>query len=428
MKMCKPLMLLVLAIVASLLVVTVVACGGDTTTTTAATTSGTTAISTGTTAVSTETTAAVGEPIKIGALLDLTGFLAWTGTDNQKGMELCLELAGNQVAGHPIELLVEDAATDGAVAMDKAKKLVETDNVCMVLGPVNGMGDAAITGYMDEKQRPRVELAPTEEVVAGSGAEWNFMPHGSGMMYGYAVADYAYNDLGYKSFAGLGADMDAGRTFLGGFLTAFKNLGGTVPYETYYAPGTTDFLPFFASMPQVDAVATWWPGTDGLSGFPQYKESGLTMPMIQPEDGGLTADPKALKDLPAAEGCVAGTLYTYLMDTPGNAEFVAAYEAKYGMKPGVFAGCGYASMQYILAALEATNGDTTPAALKAALKAGNVDTVCGPVIFPVAENNIAAGNIVIMKVDAQLEPATVKIIEVQESHDAAGAPVLSILK
>jgi len=427
--LCK---LMLIATVMSLLIVSLAACGEEETTTTVAPTVTTAAPSTETTAApSTETTAgspATAEPIKIGVLLDLTGFLAWTGTDNQKGMELCVEMAGGQVAGRPIQLVIEDAATDGAVAMDKAKKLVETDKVCIVLGPVNGMGDLAITGYMEEKGLPRIELAPTEEVVAGGGYKWNFMPHGCGMMYGFAVADYAYKDLGYRSLAGLGADMDAGKTFLGGFLTAFRNLGGTVPYETYYAPGTTDFLPFFASMPKVDAVATWWPGTDGLSGFPQYQESGLKYPMIQPEDGGLTADPKALKDLPSAAGCVAGTLYTYLLDTPGNVDFVKAYEAKQGMKPGVFAGCGYASMQYVLAALEAAGGDTTPAALQAALKGVSVDTICGPVSFPVPENNIAAGRIVIMKVSEQLEPETIKTVRVQEAHDAAGKPVLTIVK
>lgn len=415
MRKSRLLILLLSAIVVSLLVLSMVACEEEE--------------ATETTGEATETTAApTGEPIKIGVLLDLTGFLAWTGTDNQKGMELCVELAGGQVAGHPVELFIEDAATDGAVAQDKAKKLVTTDDVCMVLGPVNGMGDLGITEYMEEQGRPRIELAPTEQVVAGGDYEWNFMPHGAGVMYGYAVADYAYNDLGYMSLAGLSADMDAGKTFLGGFLTAFKNLGGTVPYEEYYAPGTTDFLPFFAAMPEVDAVATWWPGTDGLSGFPQYKESGLTYPMIQPEDGGLTADPKALADLPAAEGCVAGTLYTYLLDTEGNSDFVAAYEAKYGTKPGVFAGCGYASMQYVLAALEATNGDTTPAALQAALKAIDTETVCGRIYFPVAENNIATGRIVIMKVSAELAPETIKTVVVKEENDASGAPVLSIIE
>jgi branched-chain amino acid transport system substrate-binding protein len=361
-------------------------------------------------------------------LLDLTGFLAWTGTDNQKGMELCLEMAGGQVAGHPVELVIEDAASDGAIAMEKARKLVETDDVCMVLGPVNGMGDEAITVYMEEQMRPRIELAPTEELVAGGDYAWNFMPHGSGAMYGYAVADYAYNDLGYRTIAGLAAEMHPGHTFLGGFMESFRALGGETPYETYYPVGTTDFLPFFASIPEVDCVATWWPGTDGLSGFPQYKESGLTYPMIQPEDGGLTADPKALADLPSAEGCVAGTLYTYLLDTEGNADFVAAFEAKEGTKPGVFAGTGYATMQYVLAALEATEGDITPEALRAALKEVDIETVCGHCYFPVAENNISVGRIVIMKVNAALEPETIKTVIVQEDHDASGAPVFTVIQ
>jgi branched-chain amino acid transport system substrate-binding protein len=418
----------------SLLIVALAACGEEETNTTAAPTettaapTETTAAPTETTAAPTDSTSAAGEPIKIGVLLDLTGFLAWTGTDNQKGMELCLEMAGGQVAGRPIQLFIEDAASDGAVAMEKARKLVETDDVCMVLGPVNGMGDEAITGYMEQQQRPRVELAPTEELVAGGDYKWNFMPHGSGVMYGYAVADYAYKDLEYRSIAGLAAEMHPGHTFLGGFMESFRALGGTTPYETYYPVGTTDFLPFFASIPEVDCVATWWPGTDGLSGFPQYEESGLTYPMIQPEDGGLTADPNALADLPSAEGCVAGTLYTYLLDTEGNPDFVAAYEAKYGTKPGVFAGAGYATMQYILAALGATNGDTTPQALQAALKAADVETVCGRCYFPVAENNISVGRIVIMKVNEKLEPQPIKTVVVKEEHDANRVPVLSVLE
>jgi ABC-type branched-subunit amino acid transport system substrate-binding protein len=150
--------------------------------------------------------------------------------------------------------------------------------------------------------------------------------------------------------------------------------------------------------------------------------------MIQPEDGGLTADPKALADLPDAKDCVAGTLYTYLLDTEGNSDFVAAYEAKHGTKPGVFAGTGYATMQYILAALEATEGDTTPAGLKAALKAADVETVCGRCYFPVAENNISVGRIVIMKVNTALEPETIKTVIVKEEHDAAGAPVLTVIE
>jgi branched-chain amino acid transport system substrate-binding protein len=361
-------------------------------------------------------------------MLDLTGFLAWTGTDNQKGMELALEQANYEVAGRKIDFIVEDCASDAATTMDKARKLVETDKVHMLAGPVGGAGGAAIAPYIEEKKIPKVELAPSEEVTIAQ-RQWTFAPHGSGNMYGFAVADYAYNDLGYRSASGMASDFEAGHQFLGGFVSAFKALGGDMRAEIYYPPGTTDFLPFFASLPEADCFTPWWPGTDGLAGFPQYAESGLTMPIVQPEDGGLTASREALKEIgEPAVGCIAGTLYTYLMDTPGNPEFVAAYEAKYGAKPGVFAGAGYATMQYILAVLESTNGDAAPEVLQKAMKAIKLDSVCGPMYFPNDENNIAVGRIGMLKVSEDLEPTVVKIIKVNQEYDAQWNPILSIVE
>jgi branched-chain amino acid transport system substrate-binding protein len=430
MKKSGLLVLLLSTIVVSLLILPMVACGEDTTATTAATTATTAAPGTPTTATPATTTPATsGEPIKVGVLLDLTGNLAWTGTDNQKGIELCLEMAGGQVAGRPVKLLIEDAATDAAVALDKARKLVETDKVGVMTGPVNGASGAGLAPYFEEQKMCRVELAPTEEICIVD-RKWTFADHGAGQMYGYAVADYAYNDLGYKTAVGMASDFEAGHQFLGGFTSAFTALGGQMLQEVYYpAFTTTDFLPFFASLKKADCFVPWWPGADGLAGFPQYKESGLTMPIVQPEDGGLTASRDALHQIgDPAVGCVAGTLYTYLMDTPGNAEFVAAFEAKYGAKPGVFAGAGYATMQFILAALEATNGDTTPEVLQAAMHKLDVDTVCGRVYFPSDTNNCAVGNIAMMKVSDALEPEVVKIVNVEEVHDTAGKATLSIVK
>jgi branched-chain amino acid transport system substrate-binding protein len=408
MRKSRLLVLLLSAIVISLLVLSMAACEEEEATTT--------------------TSATPAEPIKIGMMLDLQGFLAWTGTDNQKGMELALEQVNYEVAGREIDFIVEDCASDAATTMDKFRKLVDTDQVDILAGPVGGAGGAAISPAIEEAQIPKVELAPSEEVTIAQ-REWTFAPHGSGAMYGFAVADYAYNDLGYRTAVGMASDFEAGHQFFGGFVTSFKALGGQVLDEIYYPPGTTDFLPFFASLKKADCFAPWWPGADGLSGFPQYAESGLTMPIIQPEDGGLTASREALKQIgEPAVGCIAGTLYTYLMDTPGNPEFVAAFEAKYGAKPGVFAGAGYATMQYILAVLESTNGDVTPEVLQTAMHEVRVDTVCGEVYFPNEENNIAVGRIAMLKVSEDLEPEVVKVIKVNETHDAQGAPVLSLVE
>ncbi len=47
-------------------------------------------------------------------------------------------------------VIVEDEAGSPAVAMDKARKLVETDKVCLFLGPFHGGAVAALAGYADQ--------------------------------------------------------------------------------------------------------------------------------------------------------------------------------------------------------------------------------------------------------------------------------------
>jgi hypothetical protein len=114
------------------------------------------------------------------------------------------------------------------------------------------------------------------------------------------------------------------------------------------------------------------------------------MPLVQPEDGGVTATPGMLQHLgKAAVGTVFGTAYLYNANTPGNKEFVEAYQQKYKELPGVFAGAGYADMQLVLGALKGAH-DFRPSALYKAIKEASVDTVRGRLFFP-SEQGIAAG-------------------------------------
>ena len=68
------------------------------------------------------------EPIKIGALLSLTGPEANLGPANMEGIKMAFDEAGWQVAGRPIEFIPEDEAFDPAKALEKAKKLLQTVN------------------------------------------------------------------------------------------------------------------------------------------------------------------------------------------------------------------------------------------------------------------------------------------------------------
>jgi branched-chain amino acid transport system substrate-binding protein len=219
---------------------------------------------------------------------------------------------------------------------------------------------------------------------------------------------YAYEKLGYKTCVIHTADFVAGYLFTGGFKKGFEERGGKVLQEVFYPLGTTDQTPYFIKLQQADFASVWWPGGDGASCFPQYKKLGIKMPIVQAEDGGLTGSPKALSQLrDNVVGCVTETLYSYMVDTPRNKTFVEKYQKKFNELPEPYAGAGYANMEVLLAALKASGGDTSSAALIKAIRGLKIDTLTGPVAFTSPRNNVSTFTPFILKINEKYEPAVI---------------------
>ncbi len=86
------------------------------------------------------------EPIKIGIIADLTGPFTTYGTSLSNSATLAVDEinASGGIGGRQIELIVEDIQTDVSVTVDKSRKLVESDNVDVVIGPIGSdANDAA---------------------------------------------------------------------------------------------------------------------------------------------------------------------------------------------------------------------------------------------------------------------------------------------
>jgi len=328
--------------------------------------------------------------IKIGLLLDLTGPIGPGGIDMEKGMRLALEKLGSTVAGKKIEFVVEDAASDAGVSVDKAKKLVETDKVAVIIGPINAGGTVAVAQYVERVHVPKIDGMGS--VDDGMVHDWSFGPLGIDVQEAFGSGIYAHDVLGYKTAVALAADFVAGHYYIDGFKLGFEGRGGKVIQETYYPEGTTNMVPFLTALKQADVFMFWGTPGDCFAAFPQYKELNMKIPIIQPEDGGVTSSPGMLKNLgKAAVGTVFGTTYLYNANTPGNKEFVDAYQKKYKELPGVMSGVGYMHIQLIIAALKANGGNTKPDALYKAIKGVSVDTVRGHLSFPAGQGGF--GNI-----------------------------------
>jgi len=365
------------------------------------------------------------EPIKIGGLFELTGFLAPIGKEAQQGAMIALEQAGGKIMGRPVEFIVEDSATDVNTSMDKMRKLVEVDKVRIIVGPIFGASQDAMGGYADRVRVPVITLPSGQNTLVLKN-QWTFLVAGTDESNGYPMGIYAAEKLGYKTATTIGSDFSAGHEFVGGFVQGFAARGGKTIQQQWYPPGTTNMVPFLVAAKKADCLVTWWPGADTFAGFKQYKELNIKMPIVQPEDGGVTCNPAASKHLgDAIVGVHASVLYSYLANTPGNKEFVEAYSKKYGVPPGPLAGCGYCSMQIALEGLKKAGKDSKPETLKKELLALKLDTIHGPLYFN--KWRIATYTSPVVKIDKDLVPQIVAEYRVK-SEVVKGKLVYSLEK
>ena len=344
-------------------------------------------------------------PIKIGAIIDFTGVNAVLAPEMQNGCIQALEEVGYKVAGRPIEFKVEDGGTDPSMAMDKVRKLVEADGISILLGPIQAGEAAGVAGYLDRMKVPCISFM-------GLGADlalnynWMFLTCGTMDQLTYATGVYAYKDLGYRTATAIGADYVAGHQMIQGFKEGFEDNGGKLLQEQYYGYPTKDFTQYIVAMKQADCVVPWVVGADAMAFFPQYKELGLKMPFVQPEDGGMTLSPGVIKELGnAIVGDVIGAAYVYTIDSPQNKQFVQAYQKRWNSLPGSMSGLTYTSTQIALEALRKTGGDTSPEALSKALTGVSIDTVRGHISF--SPNRIATFPYFMVKIDNNLAPTVV---------------------
>src|SRR4051794_4063056 len=88
-------------------------------------------------------------PIKIGVIQTYSGPLSAPGTDASNGFTLYFEERGNRIAGRPIQLIKEDDAANPAQGMERARRLVERENVHLLSGITNSAVAYAMRDYVD---------------------------------------------------------------------------------------------------------------------------------------------------------------------------------------------------------------------------------------------------------------------------------------
>jgi branched-chain amino acid transport system substrate-binding protein len=224
--------------------------------------------------------AARGEsPVRMGMIDPLTGVYAAPAGNEVIGAKLAVEQlnAKGGILGRQVELLVEDSANDVGTGVQKARKLIERDQVDFIIGDVNSGIAAAIAQVTSEKKILHVVSGGHTDTITGKDCHWNvFRVCNTTRMEANSVSDLLYNKYG-KKWHFITPDYAFGHTLYDACAANLKKLGGTVTGNELTPLGTTDFSAYLikARAANPDVMLLLVQGSDMINCLKQIVQFGL---------------------------------------------------------------------------------------------------------------------------------------------------------
>ena len=186
----------------------------------------------------------------IGVVMSLTGPAGQFGQAGAKSVELAfrdLNEAGG-VAGCKLAAEIRDAQSQGAVAVDVAKQLVEVKRVPVIIGGIiSSVSIPILTSVTAPAGVVQVSPASSSPTLTNLGREgksggWFFRTITTDALQGVAAGKYGL-DLGLKRLSIIHVNNDFGVNMVREFGKAYAALGGTIISTTPYNPSQASYQP-----------------------------------------------------------------------------------------------------------------------------------------------------------------------------------------
>jgi len=181
-----------------------------------------------------------GAPVKsrvLGVILPLSGRYAAFGKAVRRGIELALEQLGN--AEFPVKLLFRDSAGDADRSARAVSELANGEQALAVLGPLTGTAAEAAAARAQLERLPLLTLSQRNG-LAETGP-YVFRSSLTSALQAQALARYAIEERGLRSFAVLAPDNRLGREMSSRFAAEIEQRGGQIVASRSYAAEATDF-------------------------------------------------------------------------------------------------------------------------------------------------------------------------------------------
>jgi len=324
-----------------------------------------------------ETNGASADPIKVGAILSLTGTYAALGSSEKNALELEVKRINDAggINGRQIELIIEDDATDEAKAVAAASKLINQDNVVAILGATGTGQSMAIRSEIDRAGIPQISMAGGTAITATFDPLVFQTPWSNSLVVPF-VLDKIKAD-GHRKIAILSDSGGYGKDGRAVIVAQAPKLGLQIVSDQTFNAGDTDFSAQLTKVKSsgADAVLLWTAGKEGASIVTAAKSLGLTLPLYG--GSGQAKKEFAAGAGAAAEGFTFGTGKSLVPANWGAGTeqykvvngFAERYQAAYGQAPDIFAGHAFDALTILGDALTRSGGSSEPAKLRDSIEA-----------------------------------------------------------
>lgn len=327
------------------------------------------------------------DPISVGVSLPLTGEFSQPGKAAQQGYQIWEQTVNSEggLLGRDVELIIKDDASDQNTVVADYNALIQKDQVDLLLGTFSSLLNLPASAAAERNRMLYIEPAGgapeiferdfqygpffTQQATADHQGDL-FAEYILGLPEGERPQTAAYpvldDPFALPVIEAMKAKLEAG--------------GVETVYEETYPASTSNFDSIANAVKGAnpDLVANGAQFDDGIGFSRSLSKVGFDPEIFfqtnAPSFGSQYSDGVGEEN---ANGVFFAISHTPDASTPGNEEFVAAFEERFGEPPAEDAADAYASGQVLQAAVEGVGSIDDQLALADYLRDNSVETILG---------------------------------------------------
>ncbi len=312
-------------------------------------------------------TAAAAQEIRIGGLLETSGFIASLGQPGLEGAMLAVEQvnAAGGINGRKVEFVNVNSESDNTKTVSGAKRLLEQEKVVAIIGPMSSGSVYAVADTIERAAVPMIANGASRGIVLPpEKRKFTFLAP----LTDVVVQSVMLKDMqakGIKKIAILNTDVAFGTSGRDSLEKGVAAYGVTIVAKETAGNSDTDMTPQLTKIRASEAEATviWATGPALAIAAKNHRALGIKTPLYLAHSANDFNFLRLAGD--AANGVLLPSSKIYVTDSlPGNdpqkpvvERFVRDYEKKYGKPPATFAGNGYDAAMMLMNAIKRAGTD-----------------------------------------------------------------------